>query len=56
MKYQVLSDNLDEIEKETFIAEEWDKWRGFKIIDFNRPEMPSYPFMVLSDKITIFNF
>ncbi len=55
MKYQVLSEDLSEIEKETFIAEKWNKWRGFKIIDLNRPEMPLYPFMVLSDKITIFN-
>lgn len=56
MKYQVLSENLQDIERETFIAKEWDKWRGFKIVDFSRPEMSRYPFMVLSDKISLFNF
>lgn len=56
MKYQILSSNFSKVIKEVSIAEEWDKWRGFKLIDLNRPEMPQYPFVALSDKITIFNF
>ena len=56
MKYQILSRDLSRIIKEVSIAEEWDKWRGFKLIDLDRTEMPQYPFISLSDKITIFNF
>jgi hypothetical protein len=56
MKYQILSDNLQKVEKEEIIAEEWDKWRGFKVVDFKRPEMQLYPFAVLSDKVTFFNY
>lgn len=56
MKYQILSRDLLRVIKEVSIAEEWDKWRGFKVIDLDRPEMPQYPFIALSDKITIFNY
>jgi hypothetical protein len=56
MKYQILSSDLSRVIKEVSIAEEWDKWRGFKLIDLDRPEMPQYPFVALSDKITIFNY
>lgn len=56
MKYQILSGDLSKIIKEVSIAEEWDKWRGFKLIDFERPEMAQYPFIALSDKITVFNY
>ena len=56
MKYQILSGDLSRTTKEVSIAEEWDKWRGFKVIDLKRPEMAQYPFIALSDKITVFNF
>ncbi len=56
MKYQILSGDLSRKIKEVSIAEEWDKWRGFKLIDLERLEMAQYPFMALSDKITVFNF
>ena len=56
MKYQILSGDLSKTTKEVSIAEEWDKWRGFKVIDLERPEMAQYPFIALSDKITVFNF
>jgi hypothetical protein len=56
MKYQILSRDLSRVIKEVSIAEEWDKWRGFKLIEIDRPEMPQYPFIALSDKITIFNY
>lgn len=56
MKYQILSGDLSKTIKEVSIAEEWDKWRGFKLIDLERPEMAQYPFIALSDKITIFNY
>ena len=56
MKYQILSNDLSKIIKEVSIAEEWDTWRGFHVAEVNRPPMPQYPFLVLSDKITIFNF
>jgi hypothetical protein len=56
MKYRILSNDLSRVIKEVSIAEEWDTWRGFKIIDIDRPEMEQYPFIALSDKITIFNF
>ena len=56
MKYQILSGNLSKTIKEVSIAEEWDKWRGLKLIDLERPEMGQYPFIALSDKITIFNY
>lgn len=56
MKYQIISRDLSRVIKDVSIAEEWDKWRGFKLIDLDRPEMPQYPFIALSDKITIFNY
>lgn len=56
MKYRILSGDLSRIIKEVSIAEEWDKWRGFKVIDLQRPEMTQYPFIAVSDKITVFNF
>jgi len=56
MKFQILSGDLTRVIKEVSIAEEWDRWRGFKIIDVNRPEMAQYPFISLSDKVTVFNY
>lgn len=56
MQYQILSKDMSRVIKQVSIAEEWDKWRGFRLKDLDRPEMPQYPFMALSDKVTLFNF
>jgi len=56
LKFQILSRDFSKEIKSLSIAEEWEKWRGFAVKDFDRPEMPRYPFMALSDKITIFNY
>jgi hypothetical protein len=56
MKFQILSQDFSKLIKSVSIAEEWEKWRGFAVKDLDRPEMPRYPFMALSDKITLFNY
>ena len=56
MKFQILSQDFTKLIKSVSVAEEWDKWRGFAVKDLDRPEMPRYPFMALSDKITLFNY
>ena len=56
LKFQIISQDFSKLLKSVSIAEEWGKWRGFTVKDFERPEMAYYPFMALSDKITVFNY
>jgi uncharacterized caspase-like protein len=56
LKFQVISQDFSKLLKSVSIAEEWGKWHGFSVKDFERPEMAYYPFMALSDKITVFNY
>ena len=56
MSYRILSGDLEKTIRKVSIAEKWDQWRGFKVADLDRPEMRLYPFMALSDKITVFNY
>ncbi len=56
LKFQVISQDFNKLLKSVSIAKEWGKRRGFAVKDFERPEMANYPFMALSDKITVFNY
>ncbi len=56
LKFQIISQDFSKLLKNVSIAEEWGKWRGFAVKDFDRPEMAYYPFMALSDKISVFNY
>jgi len=56
LKFQVISHDFSKLLKNVSIAEAWGNWRGFSVRDFERPETAYYPFMALSDKITMFNF
>ena len=56
LKLEILSQDFSKLLKSISIADEWGKWRGFAVKDIDRPEMPLYPFMALSDKITLFNY
>jgi hypothetical protein len=56
LQFQVISQDFAKVIKKVSIAQEWDKWRGFAVKDFDRPQMAYYPFMALSDKITVFNY
>jgi len=56
LKFQVISHDFSKLLKNVSIAEAWGNWRGFSVRDFERPETAYYPFMALSDKITVFNF
>jgi uncharacterized caspase-like protein len=53
---QIISRDFSRILKKVSLAENWHKQRGFTVKDLNRPETGYYPFMALSDKITIFNY
>lgn len=56
MRCELLSSDLSKVIRTVQIAKEWVNWRGFRVVDMDRPEAPYYPFMVLGDKITLFNF
>lgn len=56
LRFQILSQDFSKLIKSVSISEEWRKGRGFAVKDLDRPEMPRYPFMVLSDKIMVFNY
>jgi hypothetical protein len=52
----VISQDFSKLIKSVSIAEDWGKQQGFAVKDFERPETGHYPFMALSDKITIYNY
>lgn len=56
LKFQIISQDFSKLLKNVSIAEDWGEWRGFAVKDIDRPEMAYYPFMALSDKITVFNY
>jgi hypothetical protein len=56
LQFQIISQDFSKVLKNVSIAQEWEKWRGFAVKDFDRPQMAYYPFMALSDKITVFNY
>ncbi len=56
LQFQIISQDFSKVLKKVSIAQEWEKWRGFAVKDFDRPQLAYYPFMALSDKITVFNF
>jgi hypothetical protein len=56
MQFQIISQDFSKILKTVSIAREWEKWRGFSVKDFDRPQMAYYPFMALSDKIAVYNY
>ncbi len=56
LKFQVISQDFNKLLKSVSIAKEWGEWRGFAVKDFERPAMAYYPFMALSDRITVFNY
>jgi len=56
IKFEVVSQDFSRILKSVTIAADWEKWRGFAVKDLDRPETTYYPFMALSDKITVFNY
>ena len=56
LKFQVISQDFSRVLKSVTIAADWEKWRGFAVRDLDRPDTEYYPFMALSDKITVFNY
>ena len=56
LKFQIYSQDFSKLIKSETLSKDWEKQRGFAVDTFDRPEMPHYPFMALSDKITIFNY
>jgi len=56
LKFQIISQNFDTLLKSVSIADDWGKWHGFAVKDFQRPDTAYYPFMALGDKITVFNY
>jgi hypothetical protein len=56
LKFQIYSQDLSRLIKSISFSEGWEKTYGFAVTDLNRPEVPHYPFMALSDRITVYNF
>ena len=56
LKLQIYSQDLSELIKSSSLSDGWEKQYGFAVTDLDRPEAPQYPFMALSDKITVYNF
>jgi hypothetical protein len=56
LKFQIISQDLNQLQKSVSIAKEWGNRRGYAVKDFERPEMAYYPFMTLSDKIMVYNY
>lgn len=56
LKLQIYSQDFSRLIKSISLSEGWEKKYGFVVTDLNRPEAPHYPFMALSDRITVYNF
>ena len=56
LKLQIYSQDFSKLIKSISLSEGWEKQYGFAVNDLNRPEVPHYPFMALSDKITVYNY
>ena len=56
LKFQIISQDFLKLIKSVSLADEWEKWQGFAVMDLDRPEMAYYPFMALSDKIAVYNY
>ena len=56
LKFQIISQDFGTLLKSVSIAEDWGKWHGFSVKDFQRPDTAYYPFMALGVKITVFNY
>ena len=56
LKFQIYSQDFSRLIKSISLSEAWEKTYGFAVSDLNRPEAPHYPFMALSDRITVYNF
>ena len=56
LKFQIVSHDFSRVIKSVTIAGDWENGRGFAVKDLDRPETSQYPFMALSDKMTLFNY
>jgi len=56
LKFQIISQDFSKLIKSVSLADEWEKWQGFAVMDLDRPEMAYYPFMAMSDKIAVYNY
>jgi hypothetical protein len=56
LEFQIYSQDLSRLIKSSPLSEGWEKQYGFAVTDLNRPEGRHYPFMALSDKITVYNY
>jgi hypothetical protein len=56
LKFQIYSQDFSKLIKSISLSEGWETQYGFTVADFNRAEAPHYPFMALSDKITVYNY
>ena len=56
LKFKIYSQDFSEVIKSSSLSEGWEKQYGFTVTDLDRPETPQYPFMALSDRITVYNF
>jgi hypothetical protein len=56
LTFQIYSQDFSRLIKNISLSKGWEKKYGFAVVDLNRPEVPYYPFMALSDKITVYNF
>ena len=56
LKFQILSQDLSKLIKRVSIGDEWEKRGGFVVKDLDRPNEPYYAFMVLGDKVMLFNY
>ena len=56
LKFQIYSQDFSKLIKSISLSKGWEKQYGFGVTDLNRPEVPQYPFMAMSDKITVYNY
>ena len=56
LEFQIYSQDSSKMIKSIFLSEGWVKQYGFAVADIERPEGRHYPFMALSDKITVYNY
>jgi hypothetical protein len=56
LKFQIYSQDLSRLIKSNSLSKGWEKQYGFAVTDINRLVERHYPFMALSDKITVYNY
>jgi hypothetical protein len=56
LKFQILSQDFSKLIKRVTIGDEWAERGGFVVKVLDRPNVPYFAFMALSDKVMLYNY